>query len=341
MSGAALGGHANGRRGILLLVIVGSYELAAAVLPANLPNVIMAGILEQSHGLHLRFSEYLLLFFPAGVIVRGAVRVLASYWLFADTVGEVEIPAARVALGRREWHAIVLLAITLALWFTDAVHHVAPGWVGLGFTLVYFATSPPAQLERFTATLKMDLLWFIAAIIGLTALVNHLGVRVPDALALDALRDSPMLAYFALTALSIVVCFAVTSNAEPAPFMAAVDAIARPALGDARLHHEHFSAPAAGAAAGEAGGFEIELARSRRTLRVPPDQSITDVLYDHGIEVATSCEAGVCGGACRTTVLDGAPDHRDAFLSAADKARNDCMMPCVSRCRGERLVLDL
>ncbi|KWE47708.1 ferredoxin [Burkholderia ubonensis] len=126
----------------------------------------------------------------------------------------------------------------------------------------------------------------------------------------------------------------------PAPFMAAVDAIARPALGDARLHHEHFSAPVAGAAAGEAGGFEIELARSRRTLRVPPEQSITDVLYDHGIEVATSCEAGVCG-ACRTTVLDGAPDHRDAFLSAADKARNDCMMPCVSRCRGERLVLDL
>ncbi|AOI72388.1 PDR/VanB family oxidoreductase [Burkholderia ubonensis] len=126
----------------------------------------------------------------------------------------------------------------------------------------------------------------------------------------------------------------------PAPFMAAVDAIARPALGDARLHHEHFSAPAAGTAAGEDGGFEIELARSQRTLRVPPEQSITDVLYDHGIEVVTSCEAGVCG-ACRTTVIDGTPDHRDAFLSAADKARNDCMMPCVSRCRGERLVLDL
>jgi len=113
----------------------------------------------------------------------------------------------------------VLLAITLAFWFTDAVHRIAPGWVGLGFALVYFGTSPPAQLERFTATLKMDLLWFIAAIIGLTALVNHLDMRVPDTLALDALRDSPMLVYFALTALSIVVCFAVTSNAEPALYV--------------------------------------------------------------------------------------------------------------------------
>ena len=79
---------------------------------------------------------------------------------------------------------------------------------------------------------------------------------------------------------------------------------------------------------------------AQRALLVPPGQSITDVLYEHGIAVATSCEAGVCG-ACRTTVLEGTPDHRDAFLSAAEKARNDCMMLCVSRCRGERLVLDL
>jgi hypothetical protein len=97
-----------------------------------------------------------------------------------------------------------------------SVHHIAPGWVGLGFTLVYFVTSPPAQLERFTATLKMDLLWFIAAIIGLTALVNHLDMRVSDTFALDTLRDNPILAYFALTALAVVVSFAVTSNAEPA-----------------------------------------------------------------------------------------------------------------------------
>jgi vanillate monooxygenase ferredoxin subunit len=138
----------------------------------------------------------------------------------------------------------------------------------------------------------------------------------------------------------------------PAPFMAAVDAIARPALGDARLHREYFSAPIAGErgrareeagagdAAGEAGAFRIELARSQRVLLVPAGQSITDVLFDHDIPVATSCEAGICG-ACRTTVIEGTPDHRDAFLSAAEKARDDCMMLCVSRCHGERLVLDL
>ena len=209
----------NGRRGILLLVIVGSYELAAAVLPANLPNVIMAGILEQSHGIHLRFSEYLFYFFPAGVIVRGAVLVLVSYKLFADKVGKIDHSAASARVTAREAHAIVLLAITLAFWFTDSIHHIAPGWVGLGFTLAYFLTSPPQHLVRFTSSLKMDLLWFIAAIIGLTALVNHLELRLLSSPAGAPSSGSPLLAYAVLTAISIALCFFVTSNAEPALFV--------------------------------------------------------------------------------------------------------------------------
>jgi len=124
----------------------------------------------------------------------------------------------------------------------------------------------------------------------------------------------------------------------PAPFMDAADAIACAHLPAQQIHCERFSA-ATGDAAGEQP-FDIQLARSQRVLTVPPDKSITDVLYEHGVPIETSCEAGICG-ACRTPVLDGTPDHRDDFLSAADKARNDCIMPCVSRCKTERLVLDI
>lgn len=210
---------ANGRRGILLLVIVGSYELAAAVLPANLPNVIMAGILEQSHGIRLGFSEYLLYFVPAGVIVRGAVLVFVSHRIFADSVGAVGATDRRMPFSKPELRVLLLLGLTLALWFTDSIHHVAPGWVGLGFVLVYFLTSPAGHLARFTATLKLDLLWFIAAIIGITALVNHLDIRIPGASALESLRDDPFVGHLVLSVSSIALCFVVTSNAEPAIFV--------------------------------------------------------------------------------------------------------------------------
>lgn len=127
----------------------------------------------------------------------------------------------------------------------------------------------------------------------------------------------------------------------PSGFMSALEAIAVQHLPARNIHSESFSGPLIPGTRGNRDReFVIELARSRRVLTVPADRSITDVLYDHGIAVPTSCEAGLCG-ACRSTVMAGVPDHRDTFLSAEEKVRNDSIMLCVSRCMGERLVLDI
>jgi ferredoxin len=54
----------------------------------------------------------------------------------------------------------------------------------------------------------------------------------------------------------------------------------------------------------------------------------------------SSCAEGTCG-TCETRVLEGLPDHRDSVLRDEEKAANGCMMICVSRSCGDRLVLDL
>ncbi|MFE1882621.1 PDR/VanB family oxidoreductase [Streptomyces diastatochromogenes] len=86
--------------------------------------------------------------------------------------------------------------------------------------------------------------------------------------------------------------------------------------------------------------FEVELARSGRTLVVPADVSVLDAVRGAGVEVLYSCTEGTCG-TCETDVLDGAPDHRDSVLTEEERAAGETMMICVSRCRGARLVLDL
>lgn len=86
--------------------------------------------------------------------------------------------------------------------------------------------------------------------------------------------------------------------------------------------------------------FEIVLTRSGLTLQVPPDRTIVEVVQDHGISVLTSCRDGVCG-TCETIVLEGEIDHRDSVLNAEERETAESMMVCVSRCKGERLVLDL
>lgn len=87
-------------------------------------------------------------------------------------------------------------------------------------------------------------------------------------------------------------------------------------------------------------GFEVELARSGQSVRVEAGRSIVDAVADVGVEVPTSCREGTCG-TCETRVLDGLPDHRDSLLTEEERAENNSMMVCVSRCRSTRLVLDL
>ncbi|KAF5976552.1 cytochrome P450 monooxygenase [Fusarium coicis] len=86
--------------------------------------------------------------------------------------------------------------------------------------------------------------------------------------------------------------------------------------------------------------FDVILARSNNILRVPEDKSVLEVINEVGAGVLSTCSTGVCG-TCEIRVLDGLVDHRDVVLTHAEKAEGKSMMPCVSRCLGKKLTLDL
>lgn len=86
--------------------------------------------------------------------------------------------------------------------------------------------------------------------------------------------------------------------------------------------------------------FTVRIASTGAELAVPADRSIVDVLLEADVDVLTSCEEGTCG-TCETAVLDGRPDHRDSVLTEEEQAAGDRILPCVSRSRTPRLVLDL
>jgi len=105
-----------------------------------------------------------------------------------------------------------------------------------------------------------------------------------------------------------------------------------------RLHCEFFAGdvpPVEGDTA-----FEVELASSGRVIQVASDVSVVKALMAAGVEVMVSCEQGVCG-TCLTRVLAGELDHRDSYLTPEERQANDQFLPCCSRARSQRLVLDL
>lgn len=122
----------------------------------------------------------------------------------------------------------------------------------------------------------------------------------------------------------------------PVPMIEAFEAATRDRPTE-QVHVEYFKAKEKPAAA---GGFEVRLARSNRTVKVEAGKTILDALLDAGMAANYACTEGVCG-TCETRVLEGIPDHRDLFLGKEEQAANKTMMICCSGSKSSTLVLDI
>lgn len=86
--------------------------------------------------------------------------------------------------------------------------------------------------------------------------------------------------------------------------------------------------------------FIVELARSGRRFTVKVGESILGTLREAGVELAYSCEEGICG-ACEVRFLAGVPEHRDSVRSPEEHDRNSTVIICQAGCKSARLVLDV
>lgn len=107
---------------------------------------------------------------------------------------------------------------------------------------------------------------------------------------------------------------------------------------EANTHRERFSATTDDLQPGDS--FRVRLQRSGLTLTVPAELSLLQVCEAAGVDVAYSCEEGVCG-ACEVKVLSGHVEHRDTVLTPGQRQRSESMMICCSRGVGDSLVLDI
>jgi vanillate O-demethylase ferredoxin subunit len=86
--------------------------------------------------------------------------------------------------------------------------------------------------------------------------------------------------------------------------------------------------------------FRLRVPRHGVDMEVGARQSLMEALHLAGVPTLFDCQRGECG-LCALEVKDlqGEIDHRDVFLSAAEKAANRRICVCVSRAVGE-LTLD-
>lgn len=102
------------------------------------------------------------------------------------------------------------------------------------------------------------------------------------------------------------------------------------------LHFERFAAPPVV----DGTPFRVQIASSGRIVSVGADETLLTAVRRAGVGAPYSCQQGFCG-TCRTRVLAGRVDHRDALLTDPERDAG-VMLVCVSRaCSEDQLVLDL
>ncbi|MEM0991661.1 MAG: 2Fe-2S iron-sulfur cluster binding domain-containing protein [Bacteroidota bacterium] len=90
----------------------------------------------------------------------------------------------------------------------------------------------------------------------------------------------------------------------------------------------------------KAKSFKLVLNKSNKIIVVDKELTIIDALMLNNIKVDYSCLQGTYG-TCIADVVAGAVDHRDAVLNETEKSTGKKICLCVSRAKGDRIVVDL
>ncbi|NVK75072.1 MAG: anion permease [Oceanospirillaceae bacterium] len=212
----------NGRKGMLLAAAFGTFLPAFYILPANAPNMLLSGMIEALYKTPISYGEYLLLHFPILGFGKLLMTIGVILWLFPDKAPSQAIQATieKSAMSTIEKRLLMVLCVCFAFWFTDSLHHISAGWVGLIAALVcLWPNLGLVAKNSIDKDIQYGTLLFAAGIIGLSAiiaysglgniLVNYLTEVIPFT------QNAPLLNLSLLTFIST--CIAVVTNLTGVP----------------------------------------------------------------------------------------------------------------------------
>ena len=206
--------------GLMLAAILGTFQIGTGVLPANAPNLTLAGAAEAIYGVELRYGDYLLLQFPVLGLLKIPLIVLVTCWLFPARIDMARIDSSLPSMSAAEWRLTAILAAALSLWATDFLHGIRPGWIALGAgLLVMLPRVGVIPLAAFNDSIKYGPFFYIGAVLGLGAVMTHTGTSTAlGALVLPRLGLAPgedLRNFMLLTLMASLACLVTTNPAQP------------------------------------------------------------------------------------------------------------------------------
>ena len=200
----------RGRVGMLVATTLASFFVPSAILPANLPNVILLGAADSLYDIGISYGTFLLIHLPITGLLKGVILIALVYRTFNSplTLPCEGVPANHLSKDGK-W-LLCLLSLAMLLWMTDWIHGVSPGWTAAAVALVCLLPQvnfvPP---DVFRDKVSLSTLLYVAGVLGVSAVIAD--SRVGDLIAtlafnqLNLMPDQSWYNYAVLNGFGILV----------------------------------------------------------------------------------------------------------------------------------------
>lgn len=171
----------KGRIGIATALALSCNMPSFAILPANIPNMILSGSSETLYNISFNYTEYLLLHFPILGIVKSILLIILVLRIFPASISTTNslppLEQDEQFDSNIQKRVAILLSITLLFWITDSIHGISPAWVGLATAVILLTPKWGVVTPKsFNNSVDFGTIIFVAAALGLGALVNTSGL---------------------------------------------------------------------------------------------------------------------------------------------------------------------
>jgi anion transporter len=166
----------TGYNGLCLAALMATYQCGTTILPANAPNLVLAGSAEALYGIPITYAEYLWAQFPVFGLLKGAAIVAFVCWLFPAEPKPG--PSAREAppLSAPQRRMALILAAALVLWASDFLHGVQSGWIALAAAIACLLPRVGVMPLAAFHEVRLGPYFYVAATLGLGLLTQTSGL---------------------------------------------------------------------------------------------------------------------------------------------------------------------
>ncbi len=218
---AGLAAGTPGHTGMALAAIIVSFQCGVTVLPANAPNLVLAGAAETLYNIPIIYGNYLLLHFPILGCMKAGIIVVLICWLFPAVTHAPDVHEAPTPMSPEERRLSVILTGALVLWATDFSHGIRPGWIALAAAIVTLMPRVGAIPHSvFPERIKLGSFFYVGAVLGFGAVMQDSGLgKVLGGAMLGTLHLAPgndFTNFVKLTLLATVTGLFTTNPSQPA-----------------------------------------------------------------------------------------------------------------------------